>query len=61
MIFGTHLHGSEYIHFLISWSQGLIKFGKGRVIDDNILDEWLDPTPVNEISISAGYGGGGGE
>lgn len=55
------LSASEYRPFWISWANGAVQFGKGDVVGQNRLLNFLDPLPtyrkdVHSVAVASGGG-----
>ena len=55
------LHGNEYRSFWAEVFNGLVRFGKGQIIGQNIVLKWQDHSPKipNSIGFMTGFGSSG--
>ena len=51
------LNSSEFRDFWVSWDRGIVKHGRGTVIDDDLIGKWIDPNPfpVKSIGVLNSY------
>ncbi|XP_046377746.2 uncharacterized protein LOC124149944 [Haliotis rufescens] len=57
----TPLSSTQFRDFWISWEDGVISVGAGKVVGVEMFMTWTDPTPhpVNYIAVSTGWGSTG--
>ena len=55
------LHGNEYRPFWAQVLNGLVRFGTGHMIGQNVVVQWQDPYPMipNSIGFMTGWGSSG--
>ena len=53
--------GNEYRPFWAQALNGIVRFGTGHIIGQNVVIQWQDPSPIipNNIGFMTGYGSSG--
>ena len=55
------LHGNEYRPFWAQALNGLVRFGTGQIVGQNVVLQWQDPYPIipDSIGFMTGWGSSG--